>query len=94
MTARIQRPNGVPLPRRHGFTLLESAVMLLILSVWSLVTYAVVSKKPSDVPPTMAPQAEIKVMESPVGDEPDAVTRSETREDLLPEPTSVKTESR
>jgi hypothetical protein len=68
--------------------------MLLILSLWSLVAYAVAFKEPSVAPPPVAPQADIKVMESPVGDEPDAVTRSETREELLPEPTSVKTESR
>jgi|GEM_PF-5157109 len=68
--------------------------MLLILSVWSFVAYVVAFKAPPGPSPELSPRAEIKVMESPVGDEPDAVTRSETREELLPEPTSVKTESR
>jgi hypothetical protein len=68
--------------------------MLLILSLWSLVAYAVVNKAPSDAPRATAARGDIKVMESPIGDEPDAVIRSETREELLPESASVKTESR
>jgi hypothetical protein len=91
---RCQSRYRLPSANRCGFTLLESTLMVVILSVWTLVVYAVATKKPDDTTPTLAPSAEIKVIESIAGDEPDAQTRAESQEPVLPEAAPIKVESR
>lgn len=64
----------------RAFTLIESMVALSILALWTVVAYAVVIKSRNPDPAVPAQPTELIIMETPLGNEPEASTRAATPE--------------
>jgi len=93
------RQSALARRKPSAFTLIESAVMLIVLSVWSVLTYAVVIKeKANQGNASDNPSAQILeplIIEEPlINEEPEPATRAETVEDLAPVEDRFDVESR